>query len=732
MMRMVADIRRHNGVPTMFVNDKPFHGLATYVDTSVDLACTHGGFSFVHVQAGLVDENGVTVELARERIDELLNRQPDSLVGVRSFPAVPAAWAVAHPEECVHFHPDLTPCGVVPAGLPSFASAAWRRATAQVYEEFSRRIHEMYDGRVIIQQFGAGSQGEWGPHGAPDNFGRWIAGDFSPAMHRHFRSWLRTTYSDDCDALRRAWSDPDVTFETALVPGREEQLRTDWFTFRHPLKRQVADYYHAYADAIADCIIAFCEAIKRGTNGETLAGSHAGGFLDTGLHAFMYHALPLASLRRVSRSEAVDTFTSPVSYLNRRPGGSPNSMVPAASLRLHGKFRLQDQDSRTHVALDRTVAGNDFFNFIGVPNNEQESVAVLKRDAGRAILGGYGLWWHQLVKGMYDDPAIQDCAARLTQIARIAIHLQRGLIPDMAVVADERSLASQQCANRLLFPLLYAQRVEDFCHAGISWDAFEFGDFFEPNFPPAKLILMLNLFELSPREIEEIRVRLSGSGAIVVWFIAPGIQGPDGFSPEAVRELTGFVIRSFDAECNPRVSITNYEHPLTRGLGSMTSPHSIGTGFLGNDEREGIFGPAFYVDDDDAITLGMHDGLYRPGLAVKTMDGWTSVYSSSPRLSRKLLRNLAYEAGIHQYVSTEDMITVTPELLLLHGLGAGARTLRFPAEGDVFDLWTGEQLGSRVTECQVTMTQCDTRILYHGKADSLAAARSAAAAKDNH
>ena len=149
-----------------------------------------------------------------------------------------------------------------------------------------------------------------------------------------------------------------------------------------------------------------------------------------------------------------------------------------------------------------------------------------------------------------------------------------------------------------------------------------------------------------------------------------------------------------------------------------------------HEQCEGIFGPVFYVDDDDAITLGMHDGLYRPGLAVKTMDGWTSVYSSAPRLSRKLLRNLASEAGIHQYVSTEDMITVTPELLLLHGLGAGARTLRFPAEGDVFDLWTGEQLGSRVTECQVTMTQCDTRILYHGKAERLAAACSAAAAED--
>jgi hypothetical protein len=727
MTKFHAHIRQHGGVPTLFVNDRPLPCLAPYSDSALARLPLQSEIAFVHVGSDYVNENGVSAEKTEELIDAALSQNPKSFVCVRTFPTAPCGWAEAHPEDCVQFDPDLTSSDVVPARLPSYGSAGWQQAVAKTYEEFSHHLYVRYDGRVILHQFGAGSQGEWGPFGAPDDFGRWIAEDFSPAMHAHFRSWIRAKYRDDVCALRRAWGDPNASFETARVPDREERLRTDWFTFRHPLRRQVTDYYHAYTDAIADCIIAFCEAIKRGTNGDTLAGSHAGGFLDNGLHAFLYHGVVHNNFRRVARSAAVDTFTSPISYLNRKPGGSPNSMAPTGSLRLRNKYRIQDHDNRTHIGLDTAIRANEFYNFVGVPRTADESVAVMKRDVGRVILGGYGLWWHEHVRGMYNATALQECVVRLTEIARVALHLERGFLPDMAVVADERSSAAQECANRLLYPLLYAQRVEDFSHAGISWDIFEFSDFFEADFPRSKLLLMLNLFELSPSEIKAIRSRLTGTGAIVVWFFAPAIQGPDGFSLDAVRELTGFRVRSVDAESIHRVSITNYAHPLTQGLGSLINPHSIGTGFLGNDERDGIFGPILYVDDDESTTLGMLDSLYRPGLAVKQMDGWTSVYSAAPRLSRKLLRNLAHESGIHQYVDTEDMITVTPDLLLLHGLGAGSRTLRFDRACDVIDLWSGEVLGCRVTTCPVDLAACDTRILFHGDMARLDAARSAAA-----
>jgi len=348
---------------------------------------------------------------------------------------------------------------------------------------------------------------------------------------------------------------------------------------------------------------------------------------------------------------------------------------------------------------------------------------VVKRDAGRAILAGSALWWHDLPKGNYDDPAVERFIAKIIDIARTAVHLERGLLPDMAVLVDERAVFHQQCANRMLYPLLYAQRVDTFCHAGISWEIFEQGDFLEPNFPDSRLVLMLNPFLLSRGEIAAMREKLAGSGRTVVWFVAPGIQSPQGFDLDAVRELTGYRVRSVNVEANPRVSLTNYSHPITQGLGSLQSPHSFGAGFLGTDERESIYGPALYIDDADAEVLGVSDALYQPGLAVKAMDGWTSVYSTAPRLSRPLLRSLARFAGLHNYLDSEDMLIVTPELLLLHGTGAGSRTLHFPTPRDVADLWTGEVLTRNAADCQVALSACDTKILFHGDVARLEAAR---------
>jgi len=710
MGKFISSLRNYGGVPTIFVNDRPVHGLFRYGTTAAALNDIPIGLHMVHVGNRYVNAVGADCGFAVARIDQALAREPEAFIGVRTFPSAPEGWLEAHPNEAQQFEAGAPGLGL----YPSFGSLCWREKVCAVYEQFARELHQHYEGRVILYQFGAGSQGEWNPFGAPDNYGRWYAEDFSPAMQAYFRAWLAAHYGT-LDALRGAWSDSMATFATAMVPTREERLQTDWLTFRDPRRHKVADFYAAYCQAISEHIIDMCAALKRGTDGEALAGSHAGAFLDNGLHAILYNQVTANTLRTVVRAKEVDTFTSPISYLGRKPGGSPTSMVPTGSLRLHGKYRLQDQDTRTFIARVN-VAGNDIFNLFGVPRTLEESLAVLKRDVGRAMLGGHGVWWHDLPRGNYEHPEIAACVRRLVEIAGTALHLERGYLPEVAVMADERSPLSQECANRLLYPLLYAQRVEDFSHAGVSWEIFEAADFLEPGFPSSKLILMLNLFELDEREITDIRARLAGSGATVVWFVAPGVQSPRGFDLDAITRLSGFRVGAFPAALNPRVSITDYTHPITRELAEV---HSFGTGSLGMDERESIFGPIFYVDDAEATVLGVSDALYRPGFAVKEMDGWRSVYCSAPRLSRGLLRGLAKWAGVHSWLESEAMLAVTPELLLIHSADAGEHRLRFPTPRDVADLWTGEVMGRQVEELAIKLDGPDTRLLFHGQLERL-------------
>jgi len=723
MSKYRSELRQHGGVPTVFVNGRPFHSLVPFSVAIDELSSARAGGYMVDTTRNWVDEDGIVTEPTEKLIDEVLDKDPDGLIYVMSCAFAPLRWMDENPDDIQQFEPGVFELGVIERRQASFASAKWREIVSKGYEEFSRRLHEKYEGRVVLHLFGAGTCEEWNPWGVPDNEGRWWVEDFSPAMHAHFRAWLRKKYNDDVDSLRRAWSDSEVTFETARVPGREARLQSDWYTFRHPLKRHVADFNHAYADAIADNIIAFSKAIKRGTNGECLAGSHSGAFLDNGINACLYVQLAANTMRRVVRSDAVDVFTSPISFVNRCPGGSASPMVPTGSLRLHKKLYFHDEDSQTFLKNPRLLQGNVFWSVFGIPETEEQSCAVMKRNIGRDMLGGWGMWWHDCLGPNYEHEGLQACAKRLTEIGRIAVNLERGLKPDMAVLADEQTPFSQQCANRLLYPLLFAQRVGEFSHAGISWDAYEMADFFETEFPMSRLILMLNPFELAPKQIESIRKKLAGSGATVVWFVAPGIQSPDGFDFDAVERLTGFRVKAFDGECNPRISLTNYDHPITQGLGEIAKPHSLGTGVLGQDEREGIFGPCFYIDDEQATILGTLDVLYRPGLAVKEMDGWTSVYSCAPRISKQVIRNLARTAGLHSYIDTEDMICVAPEMILVHGTGAGKRTIHLPEPADVVDLWTDETLAQSVKDIDIEMDEVDTKILFYGDKARLDEAR---------
>jgi hypothetical protein len=109
--------------------------------------------------------------------------------------------------------------------------------------------------------------------------------------------------------------------------------------------------------------------------------------------------------------------------------------------------------------------------------------------------------------------------------------------------------------------------------------------------------------------------------------------------------------------------------------------------------------------------LGRLAGLNRPGLLVKTMPGWTSVYSSAPILPAWLLRNIARAAGCHSYSDVGDVVYANRDLLQLYAPGAGSRTLRLPRAARVTDLFPGRVLSPRTMELPVQIAPYTTRVL---------------------
>ena len=98
--------------------------------------------------------------------------------------------------------------------------------------------------------------------------------------------------------------------------------------------------------------------------------------------------------------------------------------------------------------------------------------------------------------------------------------------------------------------------------------------------------------------------------------------------------------------------------------------------------------PRFYSEDPDANGLGILAGMDKPGLVVKQMPGWTSIYSSAPVVPAALVRSIARAAGVHIYEDANDVVYANESLLGIYSPEGGTRTVSLPRASTVVDLVT--------------------------------------------
>jgi len=291
---MKAQLKLHNGTPTVFLDDLPaFFGchliggidpdemllqqpyMQRYRDAGVHLySCGSPNDIWQPHQPGeTVPYDFTVLDAGMQRyIDAdpqalfLLRMQFDTRWSGNNW------WNLAYPDE-VEVLSNGERWG------NSFASTIWQAQVGDVIRATVAHLREVgiYD-RVIAFQLGAGSSGEW----IKDMSSMLLSTmDYSAPMERHFRAWLRERYTDDA-ALQSAWADPQVSFDTAVVPSQAQQTNTlNGGSFRDPRReRQVIDYYECFAELCADDFITFAEAARAATNGEKLIGGFFGYIAD--------------------------------------------------------------------------------------------------------------------------------------------------------------------------------------------------------------------------------------------------------------------------------------------------------------------------------------------------------------------------------------------------------------------------------------------------------------------
>ncbi|MBC8230393.1 beta-galactosidase [bacterium] len=775
MIKIKSEVRVRKGAPRLFVNGKQITPAMYFLQAPhlpvqqemIKQLAAQGIHLFtIPIDVGW-HQPGIEKEVRFKNVDEetiaLIKADKAALLLPRLSLNAPNWWCEEHPDELELFSDGNKDVWA------SWASKLWLQEACQTLAEFIEHCRQAdYADHILGYHVNVGSSGEWCYMGSM----RDDILDYSPPMQARFKEWLRDKYGTE-DALRKAWKGvspspvlslqgrgddgENVTFDTACVPSKDEQLATDWFQFRdvrfaHQRLRpmvskgtKVVDFFACLNETAASSAPVLCRTAKEACNGEQIVGVFYGylatmswnvglfdpkGFANHELSA--YQRSGHLALSKVLKSPDIDFIASPYDYLFRNIGGVGDFMSATESITQSGKLYWFEDDTRTH-----TVPGSNY----GEAFSLDESISILRRNFGHMLTEDAALWWMEQGMGersWFGSPEIQAELGRLVHIWEKTLSLERKTpTAEIAVIFDEKGPMYESLSNTLSWPLIYKQRVYGLSRMGAPYRFHLLNDLVEGKMPDYKLYIFLNCFYLNAAERKALDKKVKRDGNVALWLFGAGIGNERGLSLENMAELTGFQFASLDSIWELTCSIRNYQHPITQGLRSDT--------VFGTDLR---IGPIITVSDPEATILGLlifNQGRNEPGFAVKDFgksarllrpdeDGtrndialedskssvlgvgdWSSVYSTAPNLPADLLRNIARYAGCHIYNEANDVIYASRYFICLHSAQGGSRTINLPKRTNVWDVFVEKQIASSVASFQADIPPGSTVLYYLGE-----------------
>jgi len=138
-------------------------------------------------------------------------------------------------------------------------------------------------------------------------------------------------------------------------------------------------------------VLLWSEAVKRGTNGESLTASPAA-VMDVGLHTDLHGHLPENTVAGYLASPHLGMVESPASYALRDLGrGDTTFLQPMGSVQLAAKMQMRDFDTRTSLT---SWKGEEFpkCRLWQPPADAWGDVQVLLRDTAYSLMKNGAFW----------------------------------------------------------------------------------------------------------------------------------------------------------------------------------------------------------------------------------------------------------------------------------------------------------------------------------------------------
>jgi hypothetical protein len=721
---MKTAVKEYNGIPALFINDRPVPGALVYASPARSPDFAAAG---LHIYNAVVGKHTwwsgpdtYSFTSVDSLLEEYLQADPDALFFPRicigyvedawwheCFPGELSEARYIESGELVHMYGDqhrLRGSGA------SFASDTWLLLAGKAISVLVRHLENgLYADRIIGYHIGAGISGEWFAWNTfePDRIE-----DYSTAMQYCFRNWLKEKYGND-DRLRKAWYDCDVSLDSAEIPipagieGDAKYLETD---------TRIIDYRECFSAVMVDAVTELTLSAKQACNGNKVVGVFFGYFWP---HRNITNPARAghACLRDVCDLDSVDIIMSPSHYDNRGTGGFMDAQSLPDTVRRHGKLFLHEIDTPT--SLNRVSLRPWMANF-DIPQTTEGSVHVMTRDWAAAAVKCAAYWWMDLYDdGWFSHPDFVEHMNKLNKLDMQLLQCEWQQTAEVAVVLSEQSCYRQKLYSAQRYWYLSVLRQWSLSRAGFPFDSVLLEDLLQGSAPPYRLYLFPDLYYMPETAAAQLKKKLDKQDACAIYFHAPGCLSDTGCSAELMSDFLGVPCNDHEY-LDAVVELCDENDPILAGLPAGTE-YGLGintseidaTSATNDISIDTVVQPAFTIAAGAGKLLGTIRNTELPGLVrIQRSNRW-DLYSFAPAPPWQLLRNAAREADVHIWCKSGDGVYADNRIIALHAVSDGEKSIRFPKAVDISDPFSGEVLKRDVKQHSFLLKRGETKLLKY-------------------
>ncbi|MEI7732556.1 MAG: hypothetical protein WCO56_23495 [Verrucomicrobiota bacterium] len=564
-------------------------------------------------------------------------------------------WYLAAHPECSNSYWNL---------VETAGHGPWRTDTAASLQAFLRQIEARYGDRVFAYSLLCGSSTEW----------------YTNSQGRGRPEALIRQHPIKTAAFRKFTGDP-----TATMPPLDVLQRTSHGIFRDPVAdAEALRYWRFHHEIIGDAILYFAGKAQEVLQHRKLLGLFYGYLTQLNSERLLQEGH--LGYERVWSCPDLDMIYAPAKYGKPRSlEGASGYLLTVDSLDLHGKLVFQEVDHTTHIARDTVENGRKIPGGNTKLPDAFASRQVLRREFALTRVKRTALWWFDFLGGNYASPEMMAMVAELVKAQGRLRDVPMRSVAQIAVFGDVPSMYHINARSSVADDLL-VQPPDELARIGAPYDIYNFSDLDHPRMPweRYKLCIFLNPFVVPEAKRAFLRSKVQRNGRTLLWIYAPNYIQKDGFSVDAISDITGIKVAR-RAEGGSAVTVRP-EGLFTR-IGSAVR-FGFTPGQNSSTPRDQTFDmrskgllettPLFEVRDAVAQTCGVYDSNGAPALAVKKSDSHTSIYSAVGGLPSALYREIARAAGVHIYYEGRDPVYINSRLLGIHMQTDAAPAITLP------------------------------------------------------